>query len=264
MQQKLDFTGKTALIFGASKGIGLATAKTLSAYGANVVLAARSFDLVDRYAKEINSNINSESASAVSCDVSDYASVCQAVDFTVKRTGEIDIVINNAGVIEPLSELVESDPEVWANSVDINYKGVYYGMRAAIPMMLRQGAGIVVNMSSGAANSAVHGWSHYCSAKAAAQMLTESAHKELHDQGIRVVGLSPGTVATNMMEKIRDAKINPVSNLDRSMLISPEWVGEAVAFLCGEKGADFAGTDFSLKTVEGRKLVGLPLDGLPV
>jgi len=82
MLQKLDFTGKTALIFGASKGIGLATAKTLSAYGANVVLAARSFDLVDRYAKEINSNINSESASAVSCDVSDYASVCQAVDFT--------------------------------------------------------------------------------------------------------------------------------------------------------------------------------------
>jgi len=99
-------------------------------------------------------------------------------------------------------------------------------MRAAIPQMLEQDNGVIINISSGAANSALVGWSHY-------------------------------TVATDMMKKIRDAKINPVSNLDWDSHLPPESVGEGVAFLCTEKGAEFDGTDFSLKTDEGRKLVGL-------
>jgi len=125
--------------------------------------------------------------------------------------------------------------------------------------MLEQGGGTIINMSSGAANAPLVGWSHYCSAKAAAQMLTAAADKELSDNNIRVVGLSPGTVATPMMQKIRDAKINPVSNLDWDVHIPPEWVGEGVAFLCGNEGEEFAGTDFSLKTPEGRRRVGLPV-----
>jgi NAD(P)-dependent dehydrogenase (short-subunit alcohol dehydrogenase family) len=83
------------------------------------------------------------------------------------------------------------------------------------------------------------------------------AHVELHDKNIRVVGLSPGTVATNMMEKIRDSKMNAISDLDWSTHIPPEWPAEAVAFLCGPEGEEFAGTDFSIKTEEGRKRVGL-------
>lgn len=171
-------------------------------------------------------------------------------------------MVNNAGVIEPLTRLLESDPEVWAKAADINYKGVYYAMRVALPMLLTQGSGTVINISSGAANKALVGWSHYCSSKAAAQKLTEVAHKELEGKNVTVVGLSPGTVATPMMEKIRDAKINPVSDLDWSRHIPAEWVAEGVVFLCSEGGKQFAGTDFSLKTIEGRQLVGLPIDDL--
>jgi len=112
-------------------------------------------------------------------------------------------------------------------------------------------------MSSGEANSALVGWSHYCSGKAAAKKLTEIAHRELSDRNIRIIGLSPGTVATNMMKKIRDANINPVSHLDWDAHIPSERVGEGLAFLCGKEGHEFSGTDFSLKTLEGCNRVGL-------
>ncbi len=261
MLQSLNFSGQSALIIGASQGIGLATAKTLASYGATVILAARTIDKTEQAASDIrNSGLK---AFAIKCDVTDYVSVNEAVEFTIEQTGQLDFMINNAGTIEPLSTLVDSDPKIWGQAADINYKGVYHGMRAAIPKMLNQNGGTIINMSSGAANSALVGWSHYCSGKAAAKKLTEVAHKELSDTNIKVIGLSPGTVATPMMEKIRDAKINPVSNLDWNVHIPPHWVGEGVAFLCGEAGAEFAGTDFSLKTKEGRLRVGLPHEDAP-
>ena len=261
MLQDLDFTGKTALIMGASRGIGLATANVLAGYGAKVVLAGRNIETVTVGADAINAK--GQTAYAVACDVADYSSVEMAVSHTLAKSGGLDILVNNAGVIEPLAQLVESDPALWGRAADINYKGVYHSMRSAIPVMLEQGGGIVVNMSSGAANSALPGWSHYCSNKAAAKKLTEVAHRELGDKGIRVAGLSPGTVATDMMVKIRDSKINVVSNLDWKQHISPEWAAEGVAFLCGPEGKEFAGTDFSIKTPEGRARVGLPIDNAP-
>jgi len=257
MLQKLDFNGKTALITGASFGIGLATAKKMADYGATVILAARTEQKIVDAAQEINSN--GQKAFAVVCDVTSYSSFSEAVEFAIAKTGRLDFLVNNAGVIDPMISLVESDPEEWVQAVDVNYKGVYFGLRAALPHMLKQNSGTVVNISSGAANNALHGWSHYCSSKAAAKMLTQAADKELQGSDINVVGLSPGTVATPMMEKIREAKINPVSDLDWSVHIPPEWVAEGIAFLCGDGGREYAGTDFTLKTNEGRKAVGLPL-----
>ncbi|MGB5334770.1 MAG: SDR family oxidoreductase [Woeseiaceae bacterium] len=261
MLQNLDFKGKTALIMGASRGIGLATGQTLASYGAEVVLAGRNNQTIGARAESMRTQ--GYLAHAVECDVSIYSSVKSAVDQAVGVTGRIDILVNNAGVIEPLAHLVDSDPELWGYAADVNYKGVYHGMRAAIPLMLGQGGGIVVNMSSGAANSALPGWSHYCSNKAAAKKLTEVAHNELSGSGIRIVGLSPGTVATAFMEKIRDARINVVSNLDWDTHIPPDWAAEAVAFLCGPDGGEFAGKDFSIKTRDGRARVGLPDDSAP-
>jgi NAD(P)-dependent dehydrogenase (short-subunit alcohol dehydrogenase family) len=254
-----DLRGKTAIIFGASKGIGLATAHRLAKDGATVILAARNFNLIDRNANLILEN--GGHAHAFKCDVSSYESVADCVEFALGQVSKIDIIVNNASVIEPLAHLIDSDPAEWAKSVDINIKGVYNAIRATGNHMKKNGGGIIVNMSSGAANSILEGWSHYCSTKSAVKKLTEIAHKELHQSNIRVVGLSPGTVATDMMAKIRDSKINAVSNLDWSTHIPPEWAAEAVAFLCSEHGASYAGTDFSIKTNEGRKLVGLPLAG---
>ena len=256
MLQDLNFKGRSALITGASQGIGLATAKVLAAYGATVFLASRSYTELEKEAESLRSE--GLSAFAIECDVTDYDSVVAAVDAVIEQAETLDFLINNAGVIEPLSTLAESDPVTWGLAADINYKGVYYGMRASISVMLKQGRGTIVNISSGAANKALTGWSHYCSSKAAAKKLTEVAHKELCNENIHVIGLSPGTVATSMMEKIRDAKINAVSDLDWNVHISPMWVGEGVAFLCGSNGAKYSGTDFTLKTSEGRALVGLP------
>lgn len=251
-----NFEGKVALVTGASRGIGLATARELSAQGATVVLAARSQDLIERYAADLRSA--GRKASAKVCDVA----VFEQVDAVVKRTheafGGLDILVNNAGVIDPIARLSESGPIAWGTAIDVNVKGVYHGLRAAIPVMEAASGGVIVNISSGAANSALEGWSHYCSSKAAAKKLTECAHKEVGDRGIRIVGLSPGTVATEMMGKIKSSGINPVSQLDWSSHIPPEWAAKAVAFLCGPGGAVFAGTDFSIKTPEGRAAVGLP------
>jgi 3-oxoacyl-[acyl-carrier protein] reductase len=251
-----DLAGKAALVTGASRGIGLAIAQKLSACGVSVLLAARSEDVIKQHTEEIIQQ--GGQAVSVRCDVASYADVQNAVDLTVDAFGRLDIVVNNAGIIDPIERLGATDPDDWSCAVDINLKGVYHGLRAAIPVMEAQRSGVIINLSSGAADSALEGWSHYCASKAAVKKLTECAHQEVGDRDVRVVGLSPGTVATDMMAKIKASGVNPVSQLDWSSHIPPEWVAEAVAFLCGPGGAEFAGTDFSIKTEEGRRLVGLP------
>ena len=261
MLQKLDFTNQVALITGASQGIGLATAKVLAEYGATVFMASRSQARLENETAILKAD--GYKATDILCDVTDYKSVSEAIKLVIQETGKLDFLINNAGVIEPLCTLIESDPSTWGLAADTNYKGVYHCMRASLPMMLKQGNGTIINISSGAAVKPMKGWSHYCSSKAAAKMLTEVAHNEVIDQNINIIGLSPGTVATPMMEQVRDAKINAVSDLDWDVHIPPQWVGEAVAYLCSSQGQLYSGTDFSLKTAEGRKLVGLPTKKLP-
>lgn len=251
-----ELEGRAAIVTGASRGIGAATARELAKHGVAVVLAARSLGEIEAVAETIRGADGK--ADAVACDVSRYDEVAALVDHCRTAFGRLDILVNNAGVIEPIARLADSDPVHWDRIVDINYKGVYHGLRAAIPVMLEQGAGIIVNISSGAATSAMEGWSHYCSTKAAVLSLTRCADKEYGDQGIRVVGLSPGTVATGMQVAIRASGINPVSQLDPSVHIPTEWAARAVAWLCTEDAAEFAGDDFSLKTDEGRRRVGLP------
>ena len=171
--------------------------------------------------------------------------------------GAVDILVNNAGVIEPISRIETSDPAAWDKVIDINVKGVYHGIRAAVPHMLEKGAGTIVNISSGAATGALEGWSHYCASKAAALSLTRGADKELRDKGLRIVGLSPGTVATQMQVDIKASGINPVSQLDPSAHIPPEWVGEAICWLSTDAGDEYRGTDCSLRDEGVRKAIGL-------
>lgn len=248
----VDLTGKTVLITGASRGIGESAAHVFADAGANVVLLARGAEAIERIAAEIG-----DKAMAVTCDVADYGQVEAAVQAAVARFGGADILINNAGVIEPISHLDASDPEGWGQVIDINLKGVYHGMRAVMPVMEKAGGGSILTISSGAAHGPVEAWSHYCASKAAVNMLTRCVDKEARDKGIRAIGLSPGTVATEMQREIKASGINPVSQLDWSDHIPPEWPAKCLLWMCGPEADSWLGDEISLRDEDIRKQVGL-------
>lgn len=248
----MDLIGKTVLITGASRGIGAAAVREFAAAGANVALVARDEDAIAELAGEIG-----EKAIAIPCEVSRYWEVASAVATCVETFGALDVLIGNAGVIEPISLLAEADPEAWGHVIDINLKGVFYGMRAAMPVMQDAGGGTILTISSGAAHRALEGWSHYCASKAGAAMLTMSADLEGRQQGIRAMGLSPGTVATKMQREIKASGVNPVADLDWSDHIPPEWPAKTLMWMCSADADEFIGQEISLREDSIRKRVGL-------
>jgi len=240
------------LVTGASRGIGAAAARAFAEAGANVALVARSTDAIAEIAGEIGDH-----ALAIPCDVSRYSEVETAVAATADTFGGLDVLINNAGAIDPIGHLEDTDPDAWGRTIDINLKGVMYGMRAAMPGMIAQGRGTIINISSGAAHGPVEGWTAYCSSKAGAFMLTRAADKEAREKGLRILGLSPGTVATQMQRDIKDSGINPVSQLDWSVHIPPEWPAQALLWMCTSEADEYLGTDVSLRDEDVRAKVGL-------
>ncbi|NPD20261.1 SDR family oxidoreductase [Alterinioella nitratireducens] len=247
---KLD--GKTMMVTGASRGIGAAAARVFAEAGANVCLLARSREEIADIAGEIG-----KSALAIPCDVSRYWEMEAAVRASIDTFGRLDILINNAGVIDPIANLSEADSDAWGQLIDINVKGVFHGMRAALPSMITQGAGTILTISSGAAHNALEGWSAYCTSKAGAAMLTRAAHVEAAGHGIRAMGLSPGTVATQMQREIKDSGVNPVSQLDWDAHIPPEWPAKTLLWMCGADADEFLGEEISLRDEAIRRRVGL-------
>lgn len=248
----MELHGKNVIITGASRGIGAETARVFADAGANVALLARSGDEISALAADIGTQ-----ALALPCDVSDYDQVARAVEACVDHFGGVDILIGNAGVIEPIAHLSTSDPDDWGRVIDINLKGVYYGMRAVMPVMQSAGGGTIITISSGAAHNALEGWSHYCTSKAGAAMLTMCAHKEGAAQGIRAMGLSPGTVATDMQHQIKASGVNPVAQLDWSDHIPADWPAKALLWMCSAKADAWLGQEISLRDPDIRQKVGL-------
>ncbi|MBZ8118164.1 SDR family oxidoreductase [Roseovarius sp. LXJ103] len=248
----MDMTGKTVLITGASRGIGASAAQVFAAQGANVALLARSAGAVEALASETGPR-----TLAIEADVSVWADMAAAVQSCVARFGRLDVLIGNAGVIEPIAPMASSDPAAWGHVIDINLKGIYYGMRAAMPVMEAQGGGTILTVSSGAAHNALDGWSHYCTSKAGAAMLTMCAHKEGAPNGLRAMGLSPGTVATQMQHEIKASGVNPVSQLDWSAHIPADWPARALLWMCGADADPYLGEEISLRDAGIRKEVGL-------
>jgi len=248
----MNLAGKTVVITGASRGIGAEAARVFAAAGANVALIARTSDAIEKLATEIGTQ-----AIALTCDVASYASVEDAIAKAKETFGSVDILINNAGVIEPISHLASADPDEWGTVIDINLKGVFNGMRAVLPMMIASGGGSILTISSGAAHGPVEAWSHYCASKAAAKMLTECVHKENGADGIRAIGLSPGTVATQMQVEIKASGINPISQLDWDVHIPADWPARTLLWMCGSDADQYCGQELSLRDEGLRKRVGL-------
>ncbi len=243
---------RVALITGASRGIGAAAARAFADAGFRVALLARNSEAIAEIAGSIG-----PSALAIPCDVSRWWEVEQAVAATVSTFGRLDVLVNNAAVIGPLAPLAEVDPEDWGRAADINLKGVFHGIRAALPVMLAQGGGTVLTVSSGAAHHAIEGWSSYCAAKAGVAMLTEQLHVEYGARGIRAMGLSPGTVATDMQRAIRDSGVSEVSRLDWSVHVPPDWPAAALVWMTGPDAAGHAGQELSLREDWLRRAIGV-------
>ena len=243
---------KVVAITGASRGIGAAAAREFASAGWRVALMARSEKDITSIAEEIG-----EGAMALRCDVADFTSVQAALQTVVARWGRLDALIKNAGVIDPIVRIEDTDAEAWGKAIDINLKGVLYGMRAAIPQMKAQGGGTIITVSSGAAHNPLEGWSSYCSAKAGAAMLTRAAHLEEGENGLRIMGLSPGTVATEMQVKIKASGINPVSQLDPAVHIPADWPAKCLLWMCGTGGDDWLGKEISLRDEGIRRAIGV-------
>jgi NAD(P)-dependent dehydrogenase (short-subunit alcohol dehydrogenase family) len=252
MRSEMSVLGKTVMITGASRGIGASAAEVFAGAGANVVLVARGGEAITEIAGSIG-----DQALAVPCDVSDYAQVEAAVRATEAAFGPVDILVNNAGMIEPVAHLSAIAPNDWDRVIDVNLKGVFYGMRAVLPAMIARGSGTILNISSGAATNPIEGWSHYCTSKAGVLMLTRMGDKENREYGVRVIGLSPGTVATEMQREIKASGVNPVSQLDWSVHIPPEWPARALVWMCGSDADAYLGQDISLRDDGIRRTVGL-------
>lgn len=248
-----DVTGKTVLITGASRGIGEAAARIFAAKGAQVVLCARSSADINAIAKSINDT--GGKASAIACNVADRADVDAAVARAVNTFGGLDILIGNAGILKPIGRITDLDVGDFDSVIDVNVKGVWYGIKAALPHM--KGGGTIITIGSGAATSALEGWAPYCASKAAVHHLSACLHKEMADEGIRALVLSPGTVATEMQKDIKKSGINPVSELDWSDHIPPQWVADCLLWMCGSDADAHLGQVISLRDDAIRKAVGL-------
>lgn len=248
----MALNGKVVVITGASRGIGEAAARGFHAQGAKVALLARSGDAIAAIAGNLG-----DGAIAVPCDVSRYWEVEQAFGVVERELGPIDVLIGNAGVITPMEPLAGTDPDDWGKTIDINLKGVYHGMRAVLPSMVARGSGTIITISSGAAHRPVEPWSAYCASKAGAYMLTQQAHAEYGGQGIRILGLSPGTVATQMQRDIKATGLGPVAALDWSDHIPPEWPAQALIWMCGTGADEYLGQDVSLRDPGIRRVVGV-------
>ena len=250
-----DLGGKVAIITGASRGIGAATAIAMANAGASVVLAARAVDQIEANAAQIREN--GGNAIAVTCDISSFQAIESAVTKCIDTYGQLDFFIANAGVIDPIGPLTTSNPVSWAHAVQINLIGAYYGLRAVLPIMQAQQSGTVINISSGAAHSPLEGWSHYCAAKAATAMLLNNAHLEHENDGIRFFGFRPGTVATYMQSAIKASGINPVSQMDPSDHYKPEWPAQAITWMCTPDADEFLGQELNMKDEEIQRRAGL-------
>lgn len=243
-----DLIDKVAIVTGGGGGLGEAISHRLAGNGVKVALAVRSQGNGERVAQAIRSA--GGNAIAIECDVSNISNVDALLRRVLQRFHRVDILINNAGSIDPIASIDQSDTVAWRKSIDVNLLGAYLCARQVLPEMLRVGAGTIISLSSGAAHKPIKGWSAYCAAKAGLAMLTQSIALEYGPSGIRAIGFAPGVVDTPMQAKIRASGSNPHSHLPRENLTDPDGPAAAIVWLCGPGGVFWHGREVDVRDPE--------------
>jgi len=222
-----NIEGKVVVITGASSGLGEATARLLSAEGASVVLGARRVDRIQSLADELTSS--GGKALALTTDVTDCDQVKRLVDAAVQTYGRIDVMINNAGLM-PHSPLERLKIDDWNRTIDVNIKGVLYGIAAALPYMKQQQGGQIINVSSVAGHKVRPTSAVYAATKAAVLTLSEGLRQEVKPYHIRTTVISPGAVATELPESVTELDIAENVRKSYEIAIPAESFARAVAF----------------------------------
>ena len=201
---EMNIAGKTVVITGGSSGMGAAAARHLAGQGANVVVAARRVEKLDALVTEIVEA--GGRALAVAADVTHRVDIQNLVDAAVKTFGRIDVLVNNAGVM-PLSPLERLKFEEWEQMIDVNFRGVLYGIAAALPYMKAQKSGHIINTGSVAAYKLFPAAAVYCATKFAVRALSEGLRLEVKPYNIRTTIISPGAVTTELLDHISEEDV---------------------------------------------------------
>ncbi|GAS83154.1 SDR family oxidoreductase [Paenibacillus amylolyticus] len=231
-----NIQGKVIIVTGASSGIGEATAKELALKGAKLVLAARREDRLKTLQQEIQKNAGKAIYKVT--DVSSQEDMKALANYAIQEFGQIDVMVNNAGIM-PLSPISELKVDEWDNMVDVNIKGVLYGIAAVLPTMRERKEGHIINVSSIAGHLVFPASAVYSGTKFAVRAITEGLRIEEHSNRIRTTIISPGSIATELTEGISGEELKSAINKNMNIAIEPASIARAIAFAI-EQPADVA------------------------
>lgn len=250
-----DFSGKVALVTGASAGMGLACAQAFAQAGAAVVLADIRKDALDAAVEALVSR--GHRALAVSCDTSDDDQVAAMVDRTVDEFGRLDFAFNNAGVMANVAPLADTTAEDWDRVIGINLRGVWNCMRHELRQMQKQGGGAIVNNASVGGTKGDPGVSPYTASKHGVIGLTRTSALEYVKQGIRVNAVNPGVIETQIARDVvkddDDAYAEMIGKVPMARAGTSDEIASAVLWLCSPGASYVVGQAF---TIDGGLTVG--------
>ena len=257
--------GQVALITGGGRGIGRATAEMLAAAGALVAVSARSPHQL-RATTEALHAMDAEAIGVVA-DVAVADDVRRLVDQVVEVFGTIDILVNNAGSLPPIGMAWEVDADEWAYNIGVNLVGAYRLCHAVVPLMIEEGGGRIINVSTGAARRVNPGWSAYAAAKAGLDQFTRVLAAEVAPHGICVNAIYPGVTDTRMQADIRTLSPEQFPNVERyrqlhaeGRLRDPREPAELIFWLCTSAAQDVTGEVFDINEASVRERVARDLN----
>jgi 3-oxoacyl-[acyl-carrier protein] reductase len=237
--------GKNAIVTGASRGIGRAIALKFAELGANVVLNYRSdVNSVNEVIKEIESK--GVKAVAIQGDVSSFEDAKKIINESIEKLGSVDILVNNAGITKD-SLIMRMKEEEFDKVIEVNLKGVFNCVKHAVPVMMKQRSGRIINISSVVGLSGNAGQANYAAAKAGIIGLTKSIAKEIASRGVTVNAIAPGFIQTDMTDVLSDkVKETITDNIPLKRLGSPEDIADTAAFLASDMASYITGQVISV------------------